>query len=179
MKGVINWCADKLTEFEGKKSLKFKIGSDFCECIDLKETSLELIKLGNEIEFDELRGKASNIKLIKKGEVKEKSKYMVKIGGKDYLGYPGLLDKAHRKDPNFSMVITESFVSEDMTRAWCKVRLTNHDASQIFDGFGSSTPENTGKMTQSHPIEMAHTRAKGRALRDFVNIGEVMAEELK
>ena len=113
-----------------------------------------------------------------------KVKNIVKISGKDFMTYEGLLSKAHKKDPNFSMKITESWVSEDMKRAWCKVRLTvanegSAEKIQIFDGFGSSTPENTGQMTQSHPVEMANTRAKGRALRDYLNIGMVMAEELK
>ena len=109
---------------------------------------------------------------------------IVKISGKDFMTYEGLLKKAHQKNPNFSMVILESFVSEDMKKSWCKVRLTagiNGSVVDIqtFDGFGSSTPENTGTMTQSHPVEMAHTRAKGRALRDFLNIGSTMAEEIK
>lgn len=106
---------------------------------------------------------------------------IVNISGKDFMTYEGLLKKAHEKDPNFSMVIRESFVSEDMKRAWCKVRLGSgpEGSRQIFDGFGSSTPENTGSMTMSHPVEMSHTRAKGRALRDFLNIGVAMAEEIK
>ena len=101
---------------------------------------------------------------------------IINIKGKDFMTYEGLLKKAHEKG-KFDMVITESWVSEDMKKAWCKVRLTAE--GQVFDGFGSSTPDNTGSMTQSHPVEMSHTRAKGRALRDYLNIGTVMAEELK
>ena len=101
---------------------------------------------------------------------------IINIKGKDFMTYEGLLKKAHEKG-KFDMVITESWVSEDMKMAWCKVRLTAE--GQIFDGFGSSTPDNTGQMTSDHPVEMAHTRAKGRALRDYLNIGQVMAEELK
>ena len=48
----------------------------------------------------------------------------------------------------------------------------------FFDGIGSSTKDNTGKMTSGYPIEMAHTRAKGRALRDFLSIGEALSEEM-
>ena len=102
---------------------------------------------------------------------------IIRVSGKDFMLYKGLLNKAHIKDSKFSMTIIDSYVSEDMKRAWCIVRLTTSDGRQ-FDGFGSSTPENTGKMTQSHPIEMAHTRAKGRSLRDFLNIGETMYEEI-
>jgi len=106
----------------------------------------------------------------------KKTDHIVKIQGKDFMTYEGLLKLAHEKG-KFDMIITESWVSEDMTRAWCKVRLTAE--GQVFDGFGSSTPENTGSMTENHPVEMAHTRAKGRALRDYLNIGQVMAEEIK
>ncbi len=108
---------------------------------------------------------------------KSKKDHIVNISGKNFMTYEGLLKLAHEKKEGFSMAITASFVSEDMKRAWCQVRLTTKE--QVFDGFGSSTPENTGTMTQTHPVEMAHTRAKGRALRDYLNIGMVMAEELK
>ena len=98
----------------------------------------------------------------KKTETKQSSD-VVNIQGKDFMTYEGLLAKAHVKDPNFSMKIIESWVSEDMKRAWCKVRLVvgnegSPQKEQMFDGFGSSTPENTGQMTQSHPVEMSHTR---------------------
>lgn len=119
--------------------------------------------------------KNPRVQTEKKKETQEKS-YIVKISGKDFMTYEGLLKKAHERG-KFSMEITESWVSQDMKMAWCKVRLTH--LKQTFDGFGSSTPENTGTMTQSHPVEMAHTRSKGRAFRDFLNIGMVMVEELK
>ncbi len=106
----------------------------------------------------------------------KKDPYIVNIGGKDFMTYEGLLAKAHEKG-TFDMTIIDSWVSEDMKMAWCKVRVIAQ--GQTFDGFGSSTPENTGTMTQSHPVEMAHTRAKGRALRDYLNIGKTMLEELK
>ena len=113
-----------------------------------------------------------------KPEAKEtKDSSIINIKGKDFMTYEGLLAKAYEKKENFGMIITDSWVSQDMKMAWCKVRLTAKE--QVFDGFGSSTPDNTGQMTQSHPVEMSHTRAKGRALRDYLNIGIVMAEELK
>lgn len=109
---------------------------------------------------------------------------VVNIKGKDFVTYPGLLEKAHNKGLK-SFEILEHWQSEDLKKAWCKVRahcvVKEKDVLHecFFDGIGSSTPENTGDMTQGYPIEMAHTRAKGRALRDFLNIGEAMLEELK
>lgn len=114
------------------------------------------------------------------GKGDAKSDKVVNIKGKDFVTYAGLLDQAHKKGLQ-NIEILESWVSEDMTRAWCKVRarFIQEKKEMYFDGFGSSTPENTGDMTAKHPVEMCHTRAKGRALRDFLNIGTAMLEELK
>lgn len=102
------------------------------------------------------------------------------IKGKNYVIYEGLLRLAHKKGLK-KFEIIEKFISADMKTAWVQVRAycEKEGKETFFDGIGSSTPENTGTMTQDHPVEMAHTRAKGRALRDFLNIGQAMAEELK
>jgi len=117
---------------------------------------------------------------------------VVQVHGKDHVTYKALLKQAHEKGLD-RIIILKEWVSEDMKRAWCIVRAEFVVADTsipstggavankrvTFDGFGSSTPENTGNMTKEHPVEMAHTRAKGRALRDFLNIGTAMIEELK
>ena len=178
MRAVIDWAADGPTEYQGRAQFSVKINNVFYNCTENIEEFSKILKKGNEIECHINGNIISDVKLIKKYEVQTEPN-TVKIAGKDHMLYKGLLALAHEKDSNFSMEITESFVNEDMSRAWCKVRLTSSIGRQVFDGFGSSTPENTGTMTQTHPVEMAHTRAKGRALRDFVNIGVAMAEELK
>lgn len=103
--------------------------------------------------------------------------YVISIKGKEFITYKGLLALAHKKGIK-SFEVISLFVSDDMKRSWCKVRVHTRSGA-FFDGVGSSTPENTGAMTSNHPIEMAHTRAKGRALRDFLNVGMSMVEELK
>ena len=104
---------------------------------------------------------------------------IVNIKGKEYVTYKALLKKAHEHGlTNFEVL--DKRISEDMKTAWVQVRayFTKDGKVVYFDGMGSSTPQNTGEMTSDHPIEMAHTRAKGRALRDFLN-EDTMAEELK
>ena len=119
--------------------------------------------------------------ITKKAEKKSVSN-VVKIKEKDHVTYKRLLDQAHSKGLR-SIEILESWVNEDMSREWCKVRakfkVGDDEKEMFFDGFGSATPENTTDMTKTHPVEMSNTRAKGRALRDFLNIGEAMIEELK
>lgn len=142
--------------------------------------SENFIKLGKaEISFNNQTKKISFVDMVKSEPNKnsEKNPHIVDIKGKDYMTYEGVLNKLHEKSQgNFSIVILESYQSDDMKRASCKVRLTVGE--NVFDGIGSSTPENTGSVTD-HPIELSHTRAKGRAIRDYLNIGKVMAEELK
>ena len=194
--GIVN-SVSQPKEFQGQMQIGFTLKDNPKAWYNVQEEEsvlkgllTEYVKKGAEIsfEYNEKTQKLGEITLISVSKEGEKSKgknpYIVNISGKDFMTYEGLLKKAHEKKENFNMELTESWVSEDMTRAWCKVRLTAEiNASvtnlRIFDGFGSSTPENTGKMTESHPVEMAHTRAKGRALRDYLNIGQVMAEELK
>lgn len=114
-------------------------------------------------------------------ESKSNEGFVVNIKGKDFVTYKGLLNKATEKGFK-DLIILEKFVNPEMTKAWCIVRLIVIDDKGIerhFDGFGSSTPENTKDMTKNNPIEMCHTRAKGRVFRDYLNIGEAMMEELK
>jgi len=152
---------------------------------DLNGLLKEIISKGNEIEFNyDTLGSVvtglTKIKTAEKSENQESSDKVVNIKGKDFVTYAGLLEKAHENGLQ-SIEILESWVSEDMKIAWCKVRakFIKDKKEMYFDGFGSSTPDNTGEMTKTHPVEMSHTRAKGRALRDFLNIGTAMMEELK
>ena len=150
---------------------------------DLENIKKVVLSKGNKIEFnfDSLGREIKNLIMTEKAKSDEIiNAKVVNIKGKDFVTYAGLLDQAHQKGL-ISIEIIDSWVSEDMNRAWCKVRakFKNKTKEMFFDGFGSSTPENTGDMTKTHPVEMAHTRAKGRALRDFLNIGTAMLEELK
>lgn len=185
-------------EFNNVMQIGFTLTKDKSKWYNIpgEEKELEALKKniiikGAEISFsyDSQEKEVKNLALEQKpesrpeknGTEKRGKDNVINIQGKDFMTYEGLLKKAHERKEIFSMQITDSWVSEDMKMAWCKVRLvaSSGETTQTFDGFGSSTPDNTGTMTQSHPVEMAHTRAKGRALRDFLNIGQVMAEEIK
>ena len=181
MKGVITEFTDNSITFheDGVKELqKFEL-AEHIKPEFFKVGRANLTVHENVVNFVSMEGSVPKTdKTTDKKEIsKSKNPYIVNISGKDFMTYEGLLNKVHEKKKMFSMEIKNSWVSEDMKRAWCIVRLTV--GKQTFDGFGSSTPDNTGQMTQSHPVEMSHTRAKGRALRDYLNIGQAMAEELK
>ena len=105
----------------------------------------------------------------------------VLISEKKHILYKALLRKAHEKGL-LTLMVLQHYVDFERSSAWCIVRAMfkakEGETSKTFDGFGSSTQENTGKMTQKHFVEMAHTRAKARSLRDALGIGDAAAEEI-
>jgi|SRR3989344_1798881 len=180
MKGKVKHGPKNIREFRGEKQISFTL-ENFDEWINVTGDesellkAMEILKSGNVVEFDKGNILAT-LKLVESAEVSD----VIKIKGKDYLSYKGLLNLAHESGL-LSFEILEQWVSHDMKMAWCKVRAHfKKDGTEVFfDGVGSSTPENTGATTMNHPIEMANTRAKGRALRDYLNIGDAILEELK
>jgi hypothetical protein len=59
------------------------------------------------------------------------------------------------------------------------VRWRNTEGDLVeFGEVGDATPTNCGPVGKTALLRMAATRAKGRALRDSVNIGDVLEEEM-
>lgn len=155
---------ETIKEWKGKKVslvMSKKSGFNDYERISIIESET------NEVEL------AKEVKKVKPS----KNELITNIKGKDFVTYKGLLDLAHKKGFK-GFEILDHYVSEDMKKSWCKVR-GHFEGDIFFDGIGSSTPDNTGSMTNDHPVEMANTRAKARVLRDFLNVGETALEELK
>lgn len=179
--------ATAIKEYEGQKQIGIMFeASNTWYNVQGTQEELEVkshyLKKGAEISYDLTDGIMSNISLLSATSIpdeptKDWKDDIVNIKGKDYVTYKALLNLAHGRGLQ-SMEILNSWVSEDMKKAWCIVR-AKFKSGLFFDGFGSSTPENTGDMTQNHPVEMSHTRSKARALRDALNIGEVAVEEIK
>lgn len=102
-------------------------------------------------------------------------KYVVEIKGKRFVTYAGLLSLAHEKGVKKLMVV-DLRVDWDKKCASCTVKCELED--KVFWGVGSGTQENCGAMVREHFVEMSHTRAKARALRDALNVDLVAVDEL-
>ena len=104
-------------------------------------------------------------------------KFIVKLQGKEFVTYEGLLDEAHKR--GLSCIETE-MVQYDGSECIFKaiVALNGKDGLKTFTGYGDTSASNVNKMIQPHKIRMAETRAKARALRDACNIGMCSVDEL-
>lgn len=110
-----------------------------------------------------------------------KPEYMIRMGNKDFVLWPGLLDEAH--DKGLVGLYTELLQiptpdNQDVAIVKAKAILQQDNVTKTFEGIGDASPRNTTKLVGMALIRMAETRAKARALRDAVNIGMTAYEEL-
>ncbi len=102
----------------------------------------------------------------------------VDIHGKQHPTYAGVLDKAHKGGlVSIKTELIQAPLEENHFMAIVSARVTM-DSKKVFTGIGDATPKNVNKMIAPHIVRMAETRAKGRALRDALNIAEVLKEEM-
>lgn len=185
-KGIITLaCAP--SEFNGKVNIGIKLQgkSDFYNCYDNIEANKKILKKGNEIEFKANGTIISDIKLVKKAEVKSSTnrnnleidqRFIVNIQGKEFITYNGLLAYAEKKGGIEKKEILNLRESDDWKSASATVQITMKDG-RIFQDVGTCTPKNV-KAVDTYPTELAVTRAYARALRTGLNVDYCSKEEI-
>ena len=103
-----------------------------------------------------------------------KEKLIVRLQGKEFILYAGLLALAHKH--GLKSIRTEMLVESD-DFAMAKATVEGKDSGP-FEDYGDASTKNVGRMIVPHLRRMAVTRAKARALRDFTAIGLCSLEEL-
>lgn len=99
------------------------------------------------------------------------------VGEKEVVSYAGLLAKAHEEGLE-SMTTDLVQIPTDLNGAVAIVRAMVVGRRGTFTGIGDADPTNVNRSVARHLIRIAETRAKARALRDYVDIGTVSLEEL-
>jgi hypothetical protein len=105
-------------------------------------------------------------------------RWIVSLKGRDYPTWPGVLDAAH--EAGLVSLTTELIQiphPDNGDMAIVKATASFSDG-QIFSDYGDCSPKTTTPMLAAAAIRLASTRAKGRVLRDAVNVGQTMLEEL-
>jgi hypothetical protein len=118
-------------------------------------------------------------------------RWVIQREGKDHVLYAGLLDLLHLVSKGRFQIYTH--LEQAPTEAngmlaivEARVELLGTDETRPSwgssirqaTGIGDASPQSVNRMMAPHLVRLAETRAKGRALRDLLNIGLVTVEEL-
>ena len=104
--------------------------------------------------------------------------YVISLQGQEYCTYRGVLDRAHAlglEGIRTRILQVPGPDNEYVAIVEAEIRMQD---GRVFVDVADASPKNVASRLASALIRMASTRAKGRALRDAVNIGEALAEEL-
>jgi hypothetical protein len=108
-------------------------------------------------------------------------RYVIQREGKDFALYAGLLDLAHERGLlSIETVLVQLPTEANGNVAVVQATVRLSDAQGVlrtFQGIGDAAPGNVNRMMAPHILRMAETRAKARALRDAVNVGEALADD--
>ena len=128
-----------------------------------------------------------------------KAGHVINLNGSNFVKYSGLVAMAHMKGINRikTEILIQDVTSEDriteekseeetvkvikktIKTARVMIRATVYgQAGEEFTSLGTATQFNLKKNMLPFMFEMAETRAKARALRDFVGIGLTAWEEM-
>lgn len=104
-------------------------------------------------------------------------KFIIKLQGKQFVTYEGLLDLAHQNGlKSLEVEIVQIPTSENDMTAICLAIATTEDS--MYQDIGDASPISVNRGLTPHLIRMASTRAKARVLRDLTNVGMTAIEEL-
>ncbi|ABW68725.1 SWIM zinc finger family protein [Desulfosudis oleivorans] len=123
-------------------------------------------------------GSVENAAFIEKQKPRLDERFITTIQGREFVLYAGLLDMAHMKGiRRISVEAMQYPTKENGMEAICKASVESKLGEEFVE-WGDASPGNVNKMIASHILRMAATRAKARALRDYVNIGITCIEEI-
>jgi hypothetical protein len=100
---------------------------------------------------------------------------IVRLQGREYLTYRGLLYVAHEQGLES---IDVDLLSYDAESNFAIVKATVKGTRGTFTDIGDASPMSVNKMISSACVRMASTRAQGRALRQYLGVGITSVEEL-
>ena len=104
-----------------------------------------------------------------------RAKQIVRLQGKEYVLFSGLLRTAH--DNGLKSVDTE-IISWDAEARAAVVRAVVEGSRGRYTAHGDASPDNVGRSIAGACLRMSETRAIARALRSYLGIGMTALSEL-
>lgn len=104
--------------------------------------------------------------------------FIVNLKGRDYPIFAGVLDAAHKAGlQSLTTALLQIPSAENGMVAIVQATATFADG-RTFSDVGDCSPATTSPSLAAASIRLASTRAKGRVLRDAVNVGQALLEEM-
>lgn len=105
-------------------------------------------------------------------------KYVVTLQGREYPLWAGVLGEAHERGlQSIETELIQIPSADNDHTAIVRAVVVMKDGSTFAD-YGDASPRNTSAKLANAIIRLASTRAKGRAVRDAINVGQTLFEEL-
>lgn len=116
--------------------------------------------------------------VVEKREFEVQKEFIVDLKGKLYPTWPGVLDAAINAGlVSLKTTVVQIPSPENGNLAVVMARAEFMDG-RVFEDVGDCSPESTTPKIAPAALRMASTRAKGRVLRDSINCGDTLLEEL-
>jgi hypothetical protein len=104
--------------------------------------------------------------------------FVVNLKGKSYPMYAGVLDAATKAGLKSLTTTLVQLIPVDRGYMAVVQARAEFEDGRVFEDLGDASPFNCSPQIATAAIRMASTRAKGRVLRDALNIGQTLLEEL-
>jgi hypothetical protein len=106
------------------------------------------------------------------------AKWIVSLKGRDYPVFAGVLDAATKAGlRSLRTTIVQVPDASNGHMAIVLVRAEFEDG-RIFESVGDASPANCSAPIATAALRMAETRGAGRAMRNAINVGQTMFEEI-
>jgi hypothetical protein len=104
--------------------------------------------------------------------------FVVSLKGKEYPLFAGVLDAATKAGLRSLRTTVLQVPAPDNGNMAVVMARAEFEDGRAFEDVGDCSPANTSPQLASASLRLASTRAKGRVLRDAINVGQTMFEEL-
>lgn len=104
--------------------------------------------------------------------------FIVSLKGKEYPLFAGVLDAAHKAGLRSLTTQLIQIPAADNGHVAIVMARAEFEDGRVFEDLGDCSPASTSPMLAAASIRLASTRAKGRVLRDAVNVGQTLLEEM-
>jgi hypothetical protein len=104
--------------------------------------------------------------------------FIVNLRGKEFPIFAGVLDAATKAGLRSLTTRVVQIPSPENGHLAVVMARAEFEDGRVFEDVGDCSPQSTSPQLASASLRLASTRAKGRVLRDSINVGQTMFEEL-